>query len=49
MDVQGAERDVLQGSNTMLSNIGYIYTEYSNEELYEGQLDLRGLGVSPAN
>ncbi len=43
MDVQGAEGDVLRGARGMLPSIDYIYTEYSNEELYEGQLGLDGL------
>lgn len=36
MDTQGAERDVLTGAGDMLNNIDYIYTEFYNEEMYEG-------------
>ena len=36
MDTQGAERDVLSGVGDMLGKIDYIYTEYYNEEMYEG-------------
>ncbi|WP_306767047.1 FkbM family methyltransferase [Rhizobium leguminosarum] len=38
MDVQGAEADVIAGGNQILSRTPYIYTEYSDQELYEGQL-----------
>ncbi|MGM4884385.1 MULTISPECIES: FkbM family methyltransferase [unclassified Rhizobium] len=38
MDVQGAEADVIAGGNQILSRTRYIYTEYSDQELYEGQL-----------
>jgi FkbM family methyltransferase len=37
MDVQGAERNVLEGMRDSLSQIRYIYTEYNDQELYEGQ------------
>jgi len=37
MDVQGAEMDVFQGATKTLKLTRYIYTEYSNNELYEGQ------------
>ncbi|MEI7912366.1 MAG: FkbM family methyltransferase [Verrucomicrobiota bacterium] len=43
MDVQGAELDVFRGGKRALSNTRYIYTEYSNSELYEGQAKLREL------
>jgi FkbM family methyltransferase len=36
MDVQGAEREVFEGFGEMLENTKYIYTEYSDQELYEG-------------
>ena len=36
MDTQGAEREVLKGAQRMLPNIDYIYTEYYDEEMYEG-------------
>ena len=37
MDVQGAELDVIDGMEDFKKNIHYIYTEYSNDELYENQ------------
>lgn len=41
MDVQGAERNVLEGMQKSLSQIRYIYTEYNDRELYEGQPSLK--------
>jgi FkbM family methyltransferase len=43
MDVQGAEIDVIQGGRNALRNTRFLYTEYSNKELYEGQLTLKQL------
>jgi 2-O-methyltransferase len=43
MDVQGAEADVIAGGKQALSNTRFIYTEYSDEELYEGQLSLQAI------
>ena len=43
MDVQGAEIDVIRGGRNILKNTRYLYTEYSNKELYEGQLSLKQL------
>ncbi len=43
MDVQGAEIDVFRGGVSTLSRVRYIYTEYSNEELYKGQYNLEQL------
>ncbi|NBD18394.1 MAG: FkbM family methyltransferase [Cyanobacteria bacterium] len=40
MDVQGAEMDVFQGANQALKLTRYLYTEYNNNELYEGQGNL---------
>lgn len=37
MDVQGAELDVILGMGDFKKNIQYIYTEYSDKELYESQ------------
>jgi FkbM family methyltransferase len=37
MDVQGAELDVINGMGNFIKNIKYIYTEYSDKELYESQ------------
>ncbi|EHK54593.1 nodulation protein NoeI [Mesorhizobium alhagi CCNWXJ12-2] len=43
MDVQGAESDVIAGGRQTLSNTRFIYTEYSDHELYEGQLSLQAI------
>lgn len=43
MDVQGAEIDVFRGGTTTLSRTRYLYTEYSNRELYKGQFHLKEL------
>ena len=43
MDAQGAEIDVLRGGRYSLSTTRYIYTEYSNVELYEGQVTFKQL------
>jgi FkbM family methyltransferase len=40
MDVQGAEDLVFKGAQNILEKTKYIYTEYSNDELYEGQKTL---------
>lgn len=37
MDVQGAELDIMRGMGDFIKKIHYIYTEYSDEELYENQ------------
>lgn len=42
-DVQGAERQLINGGRDTLSKTRYFYTEYSNDELYEGQPSLRQL------
>lgn len=42
-DVQGAEIDLINGGRVTLSNTRYLYTEYSNRELYEGQVGLKTL------
>ena len=39
-DVQGAERELIEGGQAALARTSYLYTEYSDEELYEGQLRL---------
>lgn len=43
MDVQGAEIDVIRGGRNVLKKTRYLYTEYSNKELYEGQISLKQL------
>ncbi len=43
MDVQGAEMDVFRGGQKTLKNTRFIYTEYSNRELYKGQYTLKKL------
>jgi 2-O-methyltransferase len=43
MDVQGAEIDVLSGAKRALSQTRFLYTEYSNRELYEGQANMKRL------
>lgn len=43
VDVQGAEADVIAGGKKTLERTRYFYTEYSNEELYDGQLGLSNL------
>jgi 2-O-methyltransferase len=39
-DVQGAEDLVLKGAKESLQKTKYFYTEFCNEELYEGELNL---------
>jgi FkbM family methyltransferase len=40
-DIQGAELDMINGGLHMFSNkVKYLYTEYSNDEIYEGQASL---------
>jgi FkbM family methyltransferase len=43
MDVQGAELDVFRGGKNILTRTRFIYTEYSDNKLYEGQSNLRQL------
>lgn len=42
-DVQGAESDLVEGAARFLPSSKYFYTEYSNEEWYEGQITLAEL------
>jgi 2-O-methyltransferase len=37
MDVQGAESEVFRGGARALSRARFLYTEYSDHEIYEGQ------------
>lgn len=39
-DIQGAEGDLIDGGQDALSKTRYLYTEYSNDELYEGEIGL---------
>jgi len=39
-DVQGAEVDLIRGAATSLARTRFLYTEYSNLELYAGQINL---------
>jgi FkbM family methyltransferase len=43
VDVQGAEDLVFSAAEETLYNTRYVYTEYSNDSLYEGQLTLTQL------
>jgi 2-O-methyltransferase len=43
VDVQGAEDLVFSGAKEALKRTRYVYTEYSNLELYENQLNLTDL------
>lgn len=40
-DVQGAEADLITGAAETLKRTRFLYTEYSNDELYEGQPTLK--------
>ena len=40
-DVQGAERDLIAGGRETLKHTRYLYTEYCDPPLYEGQPSLR--------
>ena len=39
-DVQGAENRLIEGGRETLSRTRYLYTEYADRELYEGQWTL---------
>ena len=41
MDVQGAELDVFRGGKDVIQRTRFIYTEYSERELYEGQPNIK--------
>ena len=43
VDVQGAEDLVFSCAQETLKNTHYVYTEYCNQQLYEGQLNLQGI------
>lgn len=42
-DMQGAEGDLIAGGKETLANTHYLYTEYTNDEWYEGQPTLAQL------
>ncbi len=43
-DVQGAEKELFEGGiNTLNNKTRYLYTEFYNKEIYEGQLTLKGI------
>lgn len=42
-DVQGAEEDLIKGGIELINKAKFIYTEYSNEEQYDGQINLEGI------
>jgi FkbM family methyltransferase len=42
-DIQGAEGDMIQGGRDLLGRTRYLYTEYSDDELYEGQATLKDI------
>jgi FkbM family methyltransferase len=42
-DIQGAEGDMIQGGTRTLNSTRYLYTEYSDDELYEGQASLKDI------
>jgi FkbM family methyltransferase len=47
-DIQGAEGEMVRGARSLLSRTRYLYTEYSDDELYEGQATLKDIcGMLP--
>lgn len=40
-DIQGAEGEMIRGGRQTLARTRYLYTEYSDDELYENQVTLR--------
>jgi FkbM family methyltransferase len=48
-DVQGAESDLIEGAKRFLKSARYLYTEYSNDEYYEGQATLARLAGMLSN
>lgn len=40
-DIQGAEGDMIRGGQRCLARTRYLYTEYSDDELYENQATLK--------
>ena len=48
-DMQGAEGDLIAGGKDTLAKTRYLYTEYSDDEWYEGQPNLAQLADSLPN
>jgi len=49
-DLQGAEGDMILGGQEVLPNTRFLYTEYSNNPLYQEQVDLHTLiGMLPGS
>lgn len=44
-DVQGAEENLIKGAFKTLSHTKYFYTEYEDDELYEGQITLEQINT----
>lgn len=42
-DIQGAEIDMIKGGVITFDSVKYLYTEYNNSELYEGEIGLNGI------
>lgn len=42
-DIQGAEGEMIRGGRETLARTRYLYTEYSDDEMYEGQPTLRDI------
>jgi len=42
-DVNGAEKEVINGAKKTLKNTRYLYIEFSDKELYEGQISKQDL------
>lgn len=42
-EIQGAEGEMIRGARQTLARTRYLYTEFSDEELYEGQVSLATL------
>jgi hypothetical protein len=48
-DVQGAESDLILGALQTLSKTDYFYTEFSDDEWYEGQINFQLLSSLLSN
>lgn len=40
-DIQGAEGNMILGGKDILKHTKYLYTEFSNDEMYEGQINVQ--------